>query len=312
MLTKKFTDADIEAYFLRTAEKMKMPPLFRHFKTEYVQSDGFRLHLDVFESEKDNPVVIFIPGTSTYSMCFVELLFKLGNKGYNVIGFDIRGHGRSEGKRGDYTFQEILNDTMAVIHYAAKRFNENITVFGCSQGGIAAFYLAAMEPPFVKSVLCQNVADLCGSGLERLSRYPSLTKHGTPALRAASKIFPRLPVPITFYLDLAKEKLTHFGDFKQFIYQDPLALRSVRLRALASLVSTPLPKPIEEIKIPVMILHGTADLIFPVTYSRKIYQKLNCKKKLQLYKGLHHSMLVENVDEILPDVVDWLNEIHGE
>lgn len=60
-----------------------------------------------------------------------------------------------------------------------------------------------------------------------------------------------------------------------------------------------------------MVITGTADTIFPVSYTQWLYDKLTCKKRLQLYEGLDHAMLHENVDTVLPPVLEWLNEMHG-
>lgn len=287
-----------------------MPPLHREFKSDAVMSDGIMLHLDIFEYAKGAPTVVFIPGTAIYAMCYVELLHKIGQAGYNVVGFDPRGHGRSEGTRGSYTIEELMRDTQNVITYAIEHFNDSVSIFGSSQGGIVAFYLAAIEDR-VSSAICQNIADLTHPDTYRLTRYPTLAKAIKPVLRSFSKYFPETDIPIAAYLDLEKEKVRYFGNAKRFLEMDPLTLKSVKLRALESLANTPIPAPLEDIKTPLMVLHGSHDLIFPVSYTETLFEKLNCKKRLQIYPRLHHAMLTENVDEVLPPILEWLDEIHA-
>ncbi|TVR78861.1 MAG: alpha/beta fold hydrolase [Chitinophagaceae bacterium] len=306
----KNTEKEIDEYFLRISKKMQMPPLYKSFEKDAIEVNGEKIHLDILRKGKDKPTIVFIPGTAIYAMVFTELLYKLGEAGFNIVGFDPRGHGRSGGKRGSYTITQLIDDTLAVTEYAKKHFNNDISLFGSSQGGIVAFYISAMNLPDIKSVVCQNFADLTAPDIKRLSRFPKLAGVAAPILQKVAKIAPELPVPINLYLDLSKEKLKHFGDFEKFIDQDPLSIKSIRLKALASLTNTPLPKPIEEISTPIMVIQGTSDLIFPVSYTRKLFNKLTCKKKLHLYPKLHHAMLAENVDEVLPPIIEWLNEIH--
>ncbi len=303
-------ERELEAYFTEIAEARGLPPLHRAFQSEKTSSSGIDIHMDVYEVGADAPTVVFIPGTAVYAMCFVEILYEIGRAGYNVIGFDPRGHGRSGGKRGDYTIDELITDTQHVISYAKQRFGGNISLFGSSQGGIVAFYTAAFEEKRVKSAVCQNIADLGHSDTLKLVRFPGLTKAIKPVLMSFTRLFPNADISIFSYLDLEKEKLRYFGDFKKFMEQDPLTNRTVKLKVLKSLMETELPKPMEDIQTPLMVIQGNKDLIFPVSYTKRLYHRLTCVKRLEIFKGLTHTMLVEDVDTVLPPILDWLNKIH--
>ena len=305
------SEDELEQYFANIAHARGVPPLYQEFRSEKTQSDGIEIHMDIYEVGKEAPTVIFIPGTAVYAMCFVEVLHKIGQAGYNVIGFDPRGHGRSGGIRGDYTITELIRDTQEVIDYAKNRFGGNISLFGSSQGGIVAFYTAALEEERIQSAICQNIADLTRTDTIKLVRFPGLTKAIKPVLMTFSRLFPNADVPILSYLDLEKEKLRYFGDFKKFMKQDPLTNHTVKLKVLKSLMDTELPKPIEEIRAPLMVLQGNKDLIFPVSYTKKLYERLTCPKRLEIFKGLTHSMLVENVDTVAPPILEWLNSVHA-
>jgi len=76
-----------------------------------------------------------MPGTSAYALIYGEFLKALADRGYNVVGFDPRGHGRSGGERGSYTIPELVSDMKAAVEYAQKRFGDPIVVAGSSQGG---------------------------------------------------------------------------------------------------------------------------------------------------------------------------------
>ncbi len=91
---------------------------------------------------------------------------------------------------------------------------------------------------------------------------------------------------------------------------DPLALKSVSLRALQSLAHTEMSKPVDQIKVPVMVLQGTADSIFPVSYTQAIFDKLTCQKKFSLFPDRSHAVLHEDTDRVVPEVIGWLHEIY--
>lgn len=123
-------------------------------------------------------------------------------------------------------------------------------------------------------------------------------------------ILPNAQIPVTSYIDLEKIPVQYFGNAKNFMDSDPLTLKTISLRALQSLASTEIPRPVADIKVPVMVLQGTNDSIFPVNYTQAIFDKLTCKKKLSLFPGKSHAVLHEDIDEVVPEVVSWLNEIY--
>ncbi len=306
--SKGRTFNSVTEYFEFITHELGYPPLYKYFTEDTLESDGNLLHLDIFEVGKDAPTVVFVPGTAIYALCYGEFLYKLGQAGFNVVGLDPRGHGRSEGLRGDYSMSELMLDIENTITYAIERFNDKVSLIGSSQGGILSFYMAAKDPR-LKSVVCQNVADLTAPDAMKLVKYPNITKLLKPLFMSIG--WDKSQVPVTSYIDLDKIKVRYFGTAKSFLETDPLVLKTISLRALRSLASTPVPQPIDQINVPVMVISGTADHIFPVSYTQGIYDRLTCKKRLEFYEGLDHAMLHENVDVVLPPVLEWLREIHG-
>jgi hypothetical protein len=309
--TKDKTFATIHEYFDYMAETLGYPPYQREFEAATIMSDGLRLHLDVYTHSAPAPTVVFVPGTAIYALCYAEILYKLGKAGYNVVGLDPRGHGQSEGLRGDYTITELLTDVRHTIDYAIERFGKRVSLMGSSQGGILALYTAAQDSR-LDSVICQNFADLTSEEATTLTRHPTLFKYMRRLMTGgiASDLIPNAMIPMSAYIDMDSIPVRYFGNIHQFIEADPLAVRSISVRALQSLGSTPMARPLEQITVPVMVFQGDADSIFPVRYTQKIYDRLTCRKEMIIFPGMPHSLMSENVDEILLAIVDWLDSIY--
>jgi pimeloyl-ACP methyl ester carboxylesterase len=308
-VSKDKTFPSLNAYFDYIVETVGFPPVHTYFKTDTVISDGLKLHVDIYEYDKDAPTIVFIPGTAIYGLCYGELLYKLGQTGYNIVSFDPRGHGQSEGVRGDYTISEIMKDAGNVVTYAIDRFNDKVSLLGSSQGGIVAFYMAAKDER-INSVICQNFADLTSPDTLQLSRHPRLFKYLKLLIAKAGDVLPDVQVPVNSYIDLDKIPVQYFGSAKNFMESDPLCLKTISLRALQSLAHTEMAKPVEEIKVPVMVLQGTADSIFPVAYTQKIFDKITTKKKFSQFPGRSHAVLHEDTDAVIPEITSWLKEIY--
>ncbi|MGB1205587.1 MAG: alpha/beta hydrolase [Chitinophagales bacterium] len=309
MSSSHHTQKDYQYYFKSLAHKLGLENLIDDFEEGFIYSDGIKIHLDIIETDANAPTVVFIPGTAVYSLCYAELLATVAAGGYNVIGFDPRGHGRSGGKRGDYTIEELMRDTQNVVSYAIEQFNSEVSLLGSSQGGITAFYVAAIDDR-IKSAVCQNFADLSLSETACLSRLPWLTRLSKPLLSPITKLIPNISIPIASYIDLSKEKVKHFGTVSNFLKQDPLAIENVSLRALHSLSTCQLPKAIEKIDTPLMIIQPGKDNIFPVSYTRKLFAKLKCKKRLEIFSYLSHTLFFDNVNVVAPSILRWLDNVH--
>ncbi|MFO8057131.1 MAG: alpha/beta fold hydrolase [bacterium] len=304
-----------ERYIEGLLDKLGLGHIKGSWEDARIPSGGdTELYAAVFEADAQAPSVVFIPGTSIYALCYAELLYGFYKHGINVVGFDPRGQGRSTGIRGDYTVMDHVEDAGAACAFARERFGGPVYVMGSSQGGIEAFYMAAADG-VADGYICHNLAELTSAQSLRLTRFgpagpvsgrlKSLSPWTISSLRAAARVFPYARVPIASYLDLRKEPMKVFGDAWSFILQDPLALRSITLRAFASIAGTPLPRPVEDIQGPLLVLHSSGDHIFPEDYVMDIYNRLGCEKEIKVYQA-PHLVTIEHVPEILPDLVEWV------
>jgi alpha-beta hydrolase superfamily lysophospholipase len=288
-------------------ERMDIPLDKSVVEEIFIEANGGRLHLDILAAGPGAPVLVFIPGTAVYARVYIELLYALYRGGITVVGFDPRGHGQSSGPRGDYIMNEIVDDALAVVAYARQRFGGNVAVAGSSQGGMAAFYAAARDDSLVAAI-CHNIADLNGVDNLQLSRL-KIPAWMVPFNLSLIKLYGRFAIPISLYLDLSREFLKDGTDAATYVGEDPLCINWVTLRALGSLMKTDLAKPVEDITVPVMLIHSDRDNIFPQQYVEDIYKRLNCTKAYLFLKDREHLVMTNNVDEVAPAMADWLHII---
>jgi alpha-beta hydrolase superfamily lysophospholipase len=275
---------------------------FERFEAASIISGGLRLHLDVIDVAAEAPTVVFIPGTAVYGLAFGDLLDGLAQGGCNVVSVDLRGHGRSDGERGDYTIPLLVEDARAAVEYARRRFRGPIFAIGSSQGGIVGLYLAATDAP-VAGVICHNAADLSDPELLRHMGKPAVLGLLRPVLAAAARRFPTFKLDIRRYLNLL---LPGRSQVKDFLATDPFSTKVITLRALASLSSAPLARPVEAITTPVMFVAGGRDTIFPLAFTESLFDRLRCDKQLKVYRDRGHFLFTSKVDRVLPDMLAWI------
>ncbi|MCC6216465.1 MAG: alpha/beta fold hydrolase [Polyangiaceae bacterium] len=300
--------AELLAELDRSQAQRGRPNHARRFEPERLEVGGPSLALEHLDPGDARATVVFSPGTNAYALLYADFLVALAGRGFRVVGYDPRGHGRSGGARGSYTLPELVDDLDRVVRHVSRSIGGPIVVAGSSQGGIACFYYAARGAE-VAAAICHNAADLADPESFRLTRIPPrLSRRAAPALRALARIAPELPVPVTAYLDLAREPVRGLGDSRRALYTDRAIVPFVRLKTLASLSREPLARPVEQIAVPILLLHGGEDSIFPRDYIERLYDRLRCPKRLALYEGLPHYLIVDHVEVFLDDVVRFLDE----
>jgi alpha-beta hydrolase superfamily lysophospholipase len=307
-LNKKIPDeATAQTAFDNYLKNEKISIDRNSFTETFIEANGHRLHLNVFSAGPNAPTIVFIPGTAVYAKFYIEFMYKMYLQGFNIVGFDPRGHGLSSGSRGDYTINEIVDDTLAVVKYARELFGGKVAIAGSSQGGIVAFYAAARDNSIAAAV-CHNLADLNGKDNLILSqvRPPQFM---VPLAEFLAGLYKSYTVPVFLYLDLAKEKSKSGTRADKLLKDDPVVIKWITIRALGSLMHTDLAKPVEKIKVPIMLIHSDKDTIFPQAYVENIFNKFTCKKKYLLFKNTQHLVMTNNVDEAVPSIAAWLKEV---
>src|SRR5688500_17842575 len=78
--------------------------------------DRGRVHVDAYPAQgTPRGSVVFVGGLSNHALGYADFQYQLSRRGWNVVGVDLRGHGRSSGKRGDFTIEMVVEDLAAAV-----------------------------------------------------------------------------------------------------------------------------------------------------------------------------------------------------
>src|SRR5918912_235949 len=112
------------------------------YEETLLESSGASVALSVWRGKPGNPCVTFLPGTMIHPLFYEEFLDGLARAGFNVVGVHFREHGKSPRTNRLYSFEDLIQDGLEAVAYAAERFGDKVLVMGSSQGGILAMALA--------------------------------------------------------------------------------------------------------------------------------------------------------------------------
>ena len=110
--------------------------------SEFKTSDGLTLHGVWIPALGSTKAVIILHGHGGSYDFDLYRAPSLHNAGFNVLLFDFRAHGRSEGRRMTFGYEE-RRDVLGAVEFLQGRGVQHIGLLGFSYGGIVSMLFAA-------------------------------------------------------------------------------------------------------------------------------------------------------------------------
>lgn len=274
--------------------------MVREEEKELASSAGLRIHSRAWIPEgPPAAVVAVVHGMAEHSGRYRELAQTLAGAGYEVRALDLRGHGRSEGRRLRISsFDEYLDDLSSLLG-ESRRPGLPLFLLGHSMGGLVALSLAVRES--------EGIDFLVLSGA--LTALPA----GTSALRIAFGRVLSMLLPGAGAAKIDLRLISRDADVVATYMADPLVTHADRLPARLGIeiydAIQSLPARLPAFRRPALLLHGSEDRLAPVEGSRRVYQQLGSPDKtLRVYEGLFHEVFNEPEREtVVRDLLDWMD-----
>jgi alpha-beta hydrolase superfamily lysophospholipase len=261
--------------------------------------DGLKIHLRSWvPDDAPRAVVVICHGVNSHGGQYLWPAGELVKKGHAVFALDLRGRGKSEGERfyvGDVA--DYVADVAGVVKIAKAR-HPGLPVFllGHSAGGVVS-----------ATYTLDNQAELAGFICESFAFQVPAPGFALAAIKGLSHFAPHLPV-----LKLKNEDFSRDPAVVAALNADPLIAHEVQPAAtVAALVRADerLREEFPKIKLPVLIMHGTADKATVCEGSQFFHETAgSADKTLKLYKGHFHDLLADiGKEEVMADITAWID-----
>ena len=244
--------------------------------------------------------IVIVHGLGEHSGRYDNIVNHLVPRGYAVYGFDLIGHGKSEGER---EFVKGFEDyTVSLTTYLAlvKDWLPDKSVFllGHSMGGlIATYYLLDHSDAFRGAVISAPTV--------------TVPEHFNQSTLLAAKILSKL-TPKMGLMQLDANDISRDPEVVRVYLEDPLVFKgktTVRLMAEMLKAMIRVNEEISQISIPFIYVGGGADKLALPKRAKTIYERAKSKDKtLKIYEGLSHEVFNEpERAQVLQDVANWLD-----
>ena len=121
--------------------------------------DGLTLRGWFIPAENPRGTIVFCHGHAGSMDPDIEYAPAFHDNGYNVLMFDFRGHGRSEGERVSMGYHERL-DLLGAVDYLRSRGIDRVGVLGFSMGGAVAISAAPQSEAIAAVISDGGIARL--------------------------------------------------------------------------------------------------------------------------------------------------------
>jgi alpha-beta hydrolase superfamily lysophospholipase len=273
----------------------------QHIEFTRQASDGIQYYFQGWQPEiPAKAVVCLVHGLGEHSGRYAHIAPALNAAGYALFGFDLRGHGKSDGPRGHTpSYDTLLDDIGRLLDEAAARY-PGLPRFLCGQslGGNLVLNYALRRKPAIAGVVAT-------SPWLRLSSAP-------PAARMTlGRVMNRLLPAFVQSSGLDPTGLSRDPEVVRAYKVDPLVhdRLSARLGMVAIEAGEWALAHAAEFPLPLLLAHGSADKLTSATASAEFAKKVPGDCTFKVWDGFYHETHNEpEKAEVLSFMIDWLQQ----
>ena len=274
-----------------------------HTSFTFSSEEGLSLLGRTWISNREKPmgIVHLVNGLGEHSGRYAHVAETLNDAGYHFTGFDLRGHGLSEGKRG-YTpdFEHLLDDIQISLTEIVSRLDRPLPIFlyGHSLGANLVLNYALRRKPDLAGVIATAPS-------LRLAFKPSKIKLFIGQLMA--KIMPSFTMSNSLEIDALSRDKAVVNAYRDDVYvHDRISARlAIDLLESGEYVLNHAKK----WELPLLLMHGTADRITSHQASQEFAEKTSEKVDLVFWEDYYHEIHNDfGSDAVLAKMITWLDK----
>ncbi|NDJ55141.1 MAG: alpha/beta hydrolase [Chloroflexi bacterium] len=267
-------------------------------------SDGTDIYWQAWKpaARRVKAVVAFAHGLGGHSGRFAALGEHLASNGYVMLAMDLRGHGRSNGRRG-YVRRYIsaLSDFRYLVWIAKNAYpGKAVIAAGHNMGGNLALNLPLSYPGLADGVF------VAAPWLRLAKSSSSLVNSATAAI---SSVMPAFTISSGLNPDFIARDSTVIEQYRS----DPLVHNRVSASLLVELskAADHILNNADQINRPLLIMHGAADAVLDPSGSHQLCAAAQTQRSTcYTYDDVFHDVLNDaGHEQAYQHLLDWLYSI---
>jgi acylglycerol lipase len=248
---------------------------------------------------KPKAVVALVHGHGEHVGRYAHVAAALTAQGYVLMGFDLRGHGKSGGPRGHTpSYAALMDDIAAFLDQVEERYpGLPRFLYGHSLGGNLVINYALRRKP-----------DLCG--VIATGPWLKLAFEPPAAQVTLGKLMNGIAPGFTQHSNLNTKGLSHDAAVVTAYENDPLVHDKISARLFVEIYNTGLwaLEHAAELSLPLLLMHGSADPITSAKASQEFAAKAGEMVTLKIWPDMYHEIHNESAQaEVFKTMLAWLD-----
>lgn len=236
----------------------------------------------------EGPLVLFLHGIRGHRRNWTLQIDALSRRNFKAAAWDARGYGDSDDYEGQLNFRDhFVGDVLRVAeHFSAKKFH----LVGLSMGGRIARNVAIYHPDRLHSLTIVNANPGFNSmSAEAVRRFVTERKTRTPeSIRKLLGSNPRK------------------GAYQELVESIDMIREESYRKTLEASVAQDRDAPVENIRVPTLIMYGEEDTVYPPELARAMAARIP-GVELAMIKGAGHVANLEQPEEFNRLLLDFLS-----
>lgn len=268
--------------------------------------DGTKLFLQSWITKNAKGTILFTHGQAEHSDCYTRLISALEGQGWNFIGWDMRGHGKSQGIRGyAKDFDEYVLDYKIFLDLTLGLYdvhNKPVVLLAHSMGGLVQT-CALAEKKHLNDVISGQIlsSPLFGVAVE----VPQWKDQGAGIINS---LFPKLTLSNEIKNDLLTRDFDIIREFEQDTYRHGRISSGVYLgfkREFERIINKA-----SDISIPTLLHISDNDPVVSTECAIKFFDALASENKtLKIFEGGKHELYNDTVrNDVFKVVIEFLKQ----
>jgi alpha-beta hydrolase superfamily lysophospholipase len=272
-----------------------------HLEDEWTAQDGIKLYWQEWKPDQNHPcgIVLLVHGIGEHSGRYAHVAQALTDVGYVLLAFDQRGHGRSEGLRGDEMMGQICSDTSHFLDDAHNRYPSlPIFLYGHSLGGALVLYHCIANLPNITGVIATAPGLAADKGISPMT---------IRLVKILARVLPKTQIDN----GLNRNLLSRDPQVIERYNNDPLVHGKVTARLGFDLLrvgqvvreSTTFP-------VPLLLIVGSEDKLIDAKVIQEFGKSLEGDVTVKVWDGLYHEVHNEpEQDQVFDFMIAWMNRV---
>jgi len=273
-------------------------------EAKFEGSDGTPFYVQGWEPDSQpKAVVVLVHGLGEHTGRYIHVGKALTDAGYVLVGFDLRGHGKSGGARGHFPSLDVVTqDIRQFFQFVSQRYpNLPQFFYGHSLGGLLSLAYAVQNKAALKGVLVTGSA-LRSALQEQKAKIAMANILGT--------LMPAMTIPSGLdATTISRDKAV----VDKYVH-DPLVHDKTSLglgKSALTAIDICFARA-RDFAYPLLIMHGKADKLTYASGSADFARLAGEKNKnvtLKIWDGLYHEIHNEPEQaEVFKVMIEWLDK----